>query len=172
MSTKDLDFWQFSLQFYSRAEIPSVCITLQDDYGIDINLLFFILFLAKNQRLLTTEDIRRIDSSICSWRQKVVQPLRAIRRELKSGVTPVDKESAEVLRSAIKRDELQAERLQQEALERGFPLENTGSAAEPLTAAKANIDAYASILGTSLPQNAVNSLLNALAAEFPNIQKA
>ena len=155
------EFWQFSLRFYSRAEIPPLCIALQDDYDVDVNLLFFILYLGVNGRQLTIDDVRRIDASIHDWRVKIVQPLRAIRRELKVGIAPVDANTAEALRSAIKRDELLAERLQQAALERGFPVASTGVPAAARAAAEANIAAYRSTMG-AWPEAAFRPLLTAL----------
>ena len=161
MNTEVSTFWQFSLRFYRRPEIPPLCIALQDNYGVDVNLLFFILFLSLNGRQLKAEDVQRIDASIRDWRMKVVQPLRVIRHELKVGITPVEAQLSEALRNAIKRDELLAERLQQEALERKFPVEAIGSAAEPLAAATANMAAYASLIGT-LPKVLTSPLLHSL----------
>ena len=170
MSTEVSTFWQFSLRFYRRPEIPPLCIALQDEQGIDINLLFFILHLSFNQRQLTTEDVQRIDASIRDWRMKVVQPLRALRRELKPGIAPIAAQHSEALRNAIKRDELQAERLQQEALERNFPPNSIGTTATASAAAQANIAAYSAIIGT-LPHSAINTLLQALAATGLNPEK-
>lgn len=165
MHSGDSAFWRFSLRLYSRPEVPPLCLALQDQQQVDVNLLFFILFLATNGRQLTTDAVRDIDTSIRDWRQRVVQPLRAIRRDLKTGIDPVDAQAAEALRSAIKRDELQAERMQQEALEQRFPVDSTGTAAEPRAAAAANVAAYAAMMG-GLPQASVTALLNALFEEF------
>jgi len=158
-------FWQFSLRFYRRAEVPALCLQLQDECGADVNLLFFISFMATVGWRLSADEVRRIDTSVRDWRQRVVQPLRAIRRELKGGIAPVDGEAAEALRGAIKRDELQAERLQQEALENEFPPGAIGQAAAPREAAAANIAAYGAVIG-GLNDEAANALLAALAAEF------
>ena len=166
MNAGESAFWQFSLRFYQRPEVPAVCLTLQDQHGVDVNLLFFILFLSLNGRHLKTDEVRRIDACVRAWRLRVVQPLRALRRDLKSGIAPVETEAAQALRGAIKRDELLAERLQQEALEREFPVASTGSPAEPrAAAAKANVAAYTSVIG-ALPEVLVNTLLEALADEF------
>lgn len=165
MSERDSALWRFSLRFYRRPEVPTLCLALQDEYGVDVNLLFFILYLSINGRQLTPDEVRRIDARISEWRRRVVQPLRALRRDLKNGITPVDAPSVEALRSAIKRDELQAERLQQEAMEREFTLHATGSPATPREAAAANIAAYRALIGT-LPDAAVSALLTALTAEF------
>lgn len=158
-------FWQFSLRFYRRAEVPALCLQLQDEHGIDVNLLFFMCFLAINGRRVAADEVRRIDHRNSEWRGNVVQPLRAIRRALKGGIAPVDGEAAEALRSAIKRDELQAERLQQKALEREFSCGAIGQSATPRDAAAANFAAYRAVIG-KWDDKAANALLTALAAEF------
>ena len=165
MAGDDSAFWRFSLRFYRRPEVPPLCLALQDQHDADVNLLFFILFLATNRRQLSVDDVRAIDASIRDWRERVVQPLRAVRRDLKTGIKPIDAQVAEALRSAIKRDELQAERLQQEALEQNFLIASTGIAATIRTAAAANLAAYGEVIG-ALPQATVNALLNALFEEF------
>ena len=109
-----------------------------------------------------------MDARISDWRTRVVQPLRRIRRDLKSGIVPVDAQAAEALRSAIKRDELAAECVQQETLELEFPAESTGARAAPHTAAAANIAAYGVItaLAGTLPDAPVTTLLKAVTEEF------
>jgi len=162
----DSAFWQFSLRFYRRPEVPALCLKLQDEHGVDVNLLFLLVFFSINKRRLTPGEVRRIDASISRWRECVVQPLRAIRRDLKNGIAPIDVNAADTLRSAIKRDELEAERLQQLTLERAFPVATTGTHAAPRAAAAANIAAYGKILGAPLPGATVNALLASLFAEF------
>ena len=164
MKARASAFWKFSLRFYQQPAVLPICIALQDQHGVDVNLLFFILYLSHNGRRLRIDEVRRIDASIRDWRLRIVQPLRAIRRELKTGIAPVAIADSAALRSAIQRDELLAERLQQEALEREFPLSATGLAAAPQAAATANIAVYGAVLGAgALPETAVNALLKSLA---------
>jgi len=40
-------FWRFSLRFYSRPGVAAACLALQDEAGADVNLMLFLLFLAK-----------------------------------------------------------------------------------------------------------------------------
>jgi uncharacterized protein (TIGR02444 family) len=127
--------------------------------------LFFILYFAIHGRRLSVDQVQRIDACTGDWRARVVQPLRTLRRDLKRGIAPIDVQTAQALRDAIKRDELQAERLQQETLERNFPLQATGTPAAPREAAAANIAAYAAFVGR-LPDATVNTLVAALIDEF------
>ena len=37
-------FWRFSLRFYRLPEVADACITLQEQAGVDVNLLLFLLW--------------------------------------------------------------------------------------------------------------------------------
>jgi len=151
-------FWKFSLRFYAQPGVAPACIELQDDAGVDVNLLFLFIFLAEAGRSVARVDVARIDAAIAPWRNEVVRPLRAARRALKNspGVS-----GAETLRSEVKRIELEAERLQQEALFVMFPAASIGVAAPRAQAARANLAAYAQYLG-SVPQAPLDVVLQAV----------
>ena len=170
MSANDSAFWRFSLRFYARPDVAPLCLALQDQHGVDVNLLFFILFLSLQQRLLTPADVRRIDQAAAGWRTRAVLPLRALRRDLKNAVAPMDMAATDTLRTEIKRCELQAERMQQEMLERTFPAATSGAASAVKKAAAANIAAYGAALGSrsrgTLPADVVETLLQLFYDEF------
>ena len=161
----DSAFWRFSLRLYARDGVAPLCLALQDQHGIDVNVLFLLLFLAHHQRQLTPAEVQKIDHAAAAWRTRAVQPLRALRRDLKNGVTGMDATATEALRSEIKRCELHAEHLQQEMLERAFPAASTGLASPAKEAAAANIAAYDTVIG-GLPDASTQSLLRWFAEEF------
>lgn len=167
MGDGESGFWRFSLRLYAQPGVPEACLTLQDKYGADVNVLFFLLYLASRRRCVDRADVLRINGHTKPWREQVVQPLRAVRRALKDGVAPVPTPASTVLRNAIKREELHAERLQQETLERAFPLDNTGTGAVPeapvATTAAGNLSAYAACL-RKFPQAEIDTLLRAMNA--------
>ena len=146
MNKGESAFWQFSLRFYGRPGVPELCLALQDEHGIDVNLLFLLIFLAKQGRRLSVDEIRAIDREIAPWRTNVVQPLRALRRQLKDGFPLVEAAANDALRSEIKRCELQAEKLQQEMMERRFTVGAAGAPCDVRAAAAANIAAYGALL--------------------------
>ncbi len=165
MNSSDSAFWRFSLRFYARDGVAPLCLALQDQHGIDVNLLFLLLFLASHGRRLSTAEVRRIDHATADWRTRAVQPLRALRRDLKNGVASMDTQATEALRSEIKRCELHAERLQQEMLERLFPAASVGETSPVKAAAAANLAAYEAVTG-KLPEASTKSLLRWLDEEF------
>ena len=158
-------FWRFSLAFYRRPGVGEACIQLQDACAVDVNLLLFLLWLASAKRRISPDEVRGIDEKVRGWRDLTVLPLRAMRRTLKGNAPLVEAGLAEAYRSKIKGVELEAERLQQEAL---YALANsmTLGAAESTAeaAAAANVSAYQAALGREFPAAPVAVLLGAFRA--------
>jgi uncharacterized protein (TIGR02444 family) len=155
-------FWQFSLRLYRMPEVAPACIALQDDAGLDVNVLFFLLWNASLGKQLGEDDVLACDSHVAAWRSKAVVPLRAIRRALKETPGMLDATSTEAFRTRIKGAELEAERLQQEAL---YALAGPalGARADSVAdAARANIEAYQTLFKRPFAPQAVETLLNAV----------
>ncbi len=131
-----------------RPGVADACLQLQDSAGVDVNVMFYVLFLATQRRQIDRIDAAHIDASIKAWREIAVIPLRTLRRRLKTGVEPVAIADAESLRSAVKRIELEAERIEQEWLELNVPAATVGVHAKTqLAAAQANLAAYGALNG-------------------------
>jgi uncharacterized protein (TIGR02444 family) len=157
-------FWRFSLQLYRQPGVAAACIELQEAAGADVNLLLFLLWHAARQRRLSAAEVELLEQKIAAWRNLTVIPLRAIRRALKSPPGLVEAGTAEAFRTRIKAVELEAERLQQEAmydLVRDSPLGET--APSVADAARANVAAYESMCGSGFAAPAVATVLEALA---------
>ena len=157
-------FWRFSLQFYRQPGVAEACIELQEQAGADVNLLLFLLWHAAQQRGLADAEIERLEQTIAPWRDRAVVPLRAIRRALKSPPGLVEPGAAELFRTRIKAVELEAERLQQEAMYDLVRAGLLGEAAPSIEeAARANVAAYARICRADFAAPAVRTMLDALA---------
>src|SRR6266849_4312024 len=109
-------FWRFSLRLYRLPGVAEACIKLQEESGCDGNLLLFLLWHAALGRRLAIQEGERLEHAIAPWRDRTVVPLRAVRRALKSPPGLVDAGTTEAFRTRIKAVELEAERLQQEAM--------------------------------------------------------
>jgi len=154
-------FWRFSLHFYRQANVSDACIALQDDCGVDVNLLLFLFWLAAGGWQLSVADVERLDDAVRGWRELAIVPIRDVRRKLKGAATLVASQKQEAFRTKIKAIELEAERLQQEALyglTRSGPL---GGEAAPGAAARANLAAYERVLEASFSEPAVSVLVGA-----------
>jgi uncharacterized protein (TIGR02444 family) len=158
-SSRESPFWRFSVRFYARPEVAPACLELQDKAGVDVNLMLFLLFLAEEKRVLTNDEVVRLDARIASWRAQVVMPLRDLRRRLKGGIGEAARDLSEGLRNMVKRVELEAERLEQGLLEaQAAEVGTTGTSRE--AAAQANLATYSAFLG-GLPEAPLQIVLAA-----------
>ena len=162
-TSSDTPFWRFSLGFYRDPAVAAACIELQDQAGVDVNMLLFLLWSATLNRTLSRAAIADLDGRIGAWREAAVIPLRALRRTLKSPPPVIEPGAAEVFRTRIKGVELEAERLQQHTMYALAPSLRFGSAGSPAEAARANVEAYGAAIGRTFPPTAVETILRAFA---------
>jgi len=155
-------FWTFSLGYYRGAGVSEACLELQDDCGVDVNVVLFLLWLASQKRQLAAGEVKGLADKVRPWQTDVIGPIRALRRQLKSDAPLLDKGPAELFRTKIKAIELESERLQQEAM---YALAS-GLASQPApsatAAARASLAAYEQALGRKLTPAAVDTLIGAL----------
>jgi uncharacterized protein (TIGR02444 family) len=155
-------FWRFSLGFYRQPGAADACIALQDRDGVDVNVLLLLLWLASNRRRVAPADAQAIVAKTLPWRDGVVAPLRNVRRLLKDGSALVEARATEVFRTRIKAVELEAERLQQEALYAVAQELTTAAESSIALAARANVAAYEQALGRPLAAEPLAVLLGIL----------
>ena len=152
-------FWAFSLEFYAREGVAPACIALQDTYAADVEVVLFTLWCASRGRRLAIIELGAIDAAITSWRSAVVQPIRRARRALKPPPSwPFHPEAAAALRERLLSAELEAERLQQAAMEALAPAPGS---ADPGQAASDNLSCFARHAGIPPDAAPFASLLQA-----------
>jgi uncharacterized protein (TIGR02444 family) len=159
--TETTPFWRFSLHFYRQPGVSEACIALQDDCGVDVNLLLFLLWLADDGQLLSADEVRKLDDKVRDWRNLTIIPIRDTRRRLKGERTLVEPGKQDAFRNKVKAIELEAERLQQEALYAFSQSGPLGKQAAPSAAARHNVSAYERIMNVTYPRSAVDVLLGA-----------
>jgi uncharacterized protein (TIGR02444 family) len=159
--TATTPFWRFSLKFYRQTGVSDACIALQDGCGVDVNLLLFLFWLASERQLLSADEVKKLDATIKSWRELTIIPIRDTRRKLKGAKTFVDPAKQEALRDKVKAVELEAEKLQQEALYAFTQTGPLGKPSEPPAAARGNVAAFERAMGAGFPKASVDLLVNA-----------
>jgi uncharacterized protein (TIGR02444 family) len=109
-------FWNFSITVYRASAVQDECLILQDQFGLDVNLVLLCAFLgAVHGVTLKSDDI----ASVRQWHEQIVRPLRTARRHLKTiNLQDADASSAADLRRQVKAAELESERIEQILLER------------------------------------------------------
>jgi uncharacterized protein (TIGR02444 family) len=165
-------FWRFSLRFYRQSGVADACIALQDGCGVDVNILLFLLWLATDRRRATSDEVAAVCAKAGPWRDDVVVPLRSLRRRLKDGAPLVERNTAELFRIRIKGVELEAERLQQEALFGLTPSLATTNEPSVEAAVRANVAAYERVAGRAFTPAAVDVLVAALVDGGPAARTA
>jgi len=164
-------FWRFSIKFYAVPGVADACVALQDQAGVDVNVLFFLLWNATQKRTFGRQQVAGIERRIGPWREMAVVPLRSVRRALKVPPAAVAPDVAEGFRTRIKAVELEAERLQQEALyDMAQSLAQSGQlgrdAASPAEAARGSVAAYEATL-RPFPKAPIEAVLAAFSGFDP-----
>ena len=160
-------FWKFSIKFYAVPGVAQACIDLQDEAKVDVNILFFLLWNATQGRAFKKADVGEVERMIGAWREMAVVPIRNVRRALKSPPAVMPPEASEGFRTRVKAVELEAERLQQEALYELAQSSRLGQpSASPARAARTSVDAYQGVLGP-FPPGPLDTVLSAFAKFEP-----
>ena len=101
----------FALALYARPSIESLCLELQDDVGVQVNLLLWCAWLDADGLVLSESLLESGRRRIALQDQLLVRPLRGLRR-----LIPKQRYLA-LLRGWVKRCELQAELWQLQKLQ-------------------------------------------------------
>src|SRR5207248_3229403 len=129
--------WSFSLAFYARPGVGAACLALQDEHGLDVNLILLCCWLGWSGRgRLAAAELAAADRRVAAWRREVIEKLRAARRALKTH--PVA--AAPALRRDVQALELRAERAAQRLLLDG--LSCAPASADRLADAASNLGLY------------------------------
>ena len=112
-------FWDFSLDFYAGPGAKEACLALQDEHGLDVNLVLLAAWAARTGRRIEPALAQQLQSVSDRHQTSIMRPLRAARRAL-------DPDAAEPWlaprigrqRRALLAVELELERLEQLQLER------------------------------------------------------
>ena len=118
MALHSTKFWDFSHQLYDKDGVAEICLKLQEELGVDVNLFLFCYWIAHFKYAPSEIEWAQILEFSKSWKTKIVQPLRNTRKSLKKLLKnhPENSDFTELLRN-LKSDELLAEKIQQEAMQ-------------------------------------------------------
>jgi len=114
----DNPFWRFSLAVYAAPGVASECLALQDGQGIDVNVLLFCAWLGAIKRFVVLPaDIEEFRGEVQQWRDTVITPLRAVRRDVKA-IPDSTENDVSTFRQDLAALELRAEQIEQAILYR------------------------------------------------------
>lgn len=104
--TRAVSFWRFSLEMWRHPSVQNSLLTLQDEFGANVNMLMFASWLALEGRKFDPDSVAQ--SGLSDWNTTMTAPLRALRRQAKSINTE--------LYQSLKNAELAAEQHEQTLL--------------------------------------------------------
>lgn len=121
MTVTQSEFWEFSVTLYALPGVAEHCLSLQNDHGLDVNLLLFCIWYGRQFGEVPEALLDDALSLSYQWRNEVVNPLRTVRTQMKKNTELAESfadSGYRELREAIKRVELESERVQQDKLEK------------------------------------------------------
>lgn len=135
-------FRNFAVRTYCSEDTSEACLILQNEYGADVNLLLFCCWMGITRGEVEVETFNEVMEFSHTWADRVVRPLRNVRSWMKTEGCPdpaIPLESCMKLRERIKKAELEAEQLQEDAMQ---SLVDTISAVTLRTAEQARAAAH------------------------------
>lgn len=138
MAAEDQAFWRYACALYENNRVRQICLQLQDGpFVFNVNLLLFGCYAGSNSHCIDAKAWQSALAAIGEWESEVLQPMRRLRRHLKSlGGTLYDQ---------IKGAELLAEKHEQKLILAGCTQRQ--ASAPDLT--RNNLRSYADILGAA-----------------------
>lgn len=169
-------FWDFSVRTYRTSGVPDACLSLQDEFDIDVNMFLYCCWLAVRRGEFDTELWSDTIEFSSAWAGKLVKPLRLARTWMKhegcaNGAGPTD--ACMQLREKVKSVEFDAERVQQEVLEsltNAPEHEMSGRGSLLITVAK-NVTRYCDHLGLKIDSEVAEKITVIVAAAFPDLDR-
>jgi uncharacterized protein (TIGR02444 family) len=171
-------FWDYSLGIYRKPGVADACIALQDEFGLDVNMLLACLwFSAEGAGRLDSDQIRECVGRTRDWQDKVVKPLRTVRRYIKEQPAGLPESLRDEYRPRLQAVELDAEHVEQlliagvlQPIIDGRDAKSPGAGSRtqlnPGADASQNLLAYLAILGVALEQRITERLRLIVAAAF------
>ncbi|MGB1900251.1 MAG: TIGR02444 family protein, partial [Candidatus Puniceispirillaceae bacterium] len=109
--------WSFALTVYQRDSVAPACLDLQEQCQIDVPLMLCAVFACLQGKAISDEDLTQLQDLAGPWQSDIVQSLRHIRTQLKTGPKPAPNAVTEDLRNKVKAAELAAEKIQLEMMQ-------------------------------------------------------
>ena len=104
--------WEYSLKSYKRAGVEATCLTLQDEFNLNVNFLLYCCWLAAGSIKISDAELLQQVKDLRYWDHEVVLPLRQARRAL--GKLRI--KEAQALEKQVSACELEAEEVFQDEI--------------------------------------------------------
>lgn len=80
---QDNPLWAFMLSKYKQPLIAEACLQLQQEQGVDVILLLFVIYCAEQGLILEKDGLAQADKQLKMLREQLILPLRQVRIQCK-----------------------------------------------------------------------------------------
>ena len=138
------ELWDFSIQTWKIPAVEDACLSLQNTVDADVNILLYCCWLGDKQLLLSSDDILQLIEASNPWQNSILKPLRNARRMMKQHIIAMPAELLDQTVNNMSEMEINAERMQQQSLEKAIDLAQRQPTADrtPLDVSTANLSLY------------------------------
>ena len=169
-------FWDFSVRTYRTDGVPDACLSLQNDYGADVNMLLYCCWIGAYIGQYDRDLFARASAFSTLWAEHVVVPLRSARTWMKQSgcdTEPVPTDACMQLREEIKSVEFAAEKMQQQVLESLVSIDQSRYDApdQMLKDVVANLMLYSEHTGIEVCEDVRRKFSDVMQAAFPDWRK-
>jgi uncharacterized protein (TIGR02444 family) len=166
-------FWDFSVRTYRTMGVPDACLSLQNDYGADVNMLLFCCWTGAVIGRFDAALFARASEFSAQWADHVVVPLRSARTWMKQSgcdTEPMPSDACMQLREEIKNVEFSAEKMQQQVLASLVSIDQSRTAAADriVKDVVANLMLYWEYAGLEVCEDVRRNFVNIVCAAFPD----
>lgn len=114
MSKEAQELWKFALALYEDEDVKAACLRVQARYGLSISLLLGAIWSGMHgQGRLGSTDLETAIRRGMEWHREVIDPIRALRRQLRLQPPAGAEVPTHELRHQLTQAELAAERIEQ-----------------------------------------------------------
>ena len=166
-------FWSYSSEIWSLPDVEAICLQLQNEHELNINMLLYCCWAGEQLRCLNDDDLQTLLDTIQPW-QVIIQPLRDSRRTMQQSLIAMPGEMIEQTLSNISEMELNAEHMAQLAMEKALSPQQLGDCAQrsPIECSQDNIDAYLKTLNEALEESQIQPRIRRLLEAIHGITAA
>ena len=130
--------WDYSLKLYTQEDIKQLCITLQDNYDANVNIVLWCCWYASELGQFSQEFLNQILASNAPWHDHVTRQLRQARQWLRNNQ---QNKLVQPFRQQILQLEITSEAFQQKQLYE-LSVNQNKTAQNSVNAAHSNLQMY------------------------------
>jgi uncharacterized protein (TIGR02444 family) len=116
------ELWNFAVALYEEEDVKAACLRAQARYGLSISLLLGAIWIGINgYGRLGATDLETAIRRAMEWHREVIEPIRALRRQLRQQPPTGVEMQTQQLRHQLVEAELGAERIEQRLFLQDLP---------------------------------------------------